>query len=81
MVWSILAQRLLIPQQNVQKRRKAMTTPWIIIGCLFVTGIGIRFTYKVMGLKPAEATAVYVLIALLVGVNTAPVREFITLLF
>lgn len=58
-----------------------MTTPWIIIGCLFVTGIGIRFTYKVMGLKPAEATAVYVLIALLVGVNTAPVREFIALLF
>lgn len=58
-----------------------MTALWITIGCLFVTGIGIRFTYKVMGLKPAEATAVYALIALLVGVNTAPVREFITLLF
>jgi hypothetical protein len=48
---------------------------------LFVTGIGVRFTYKVLGLKPAEATAVFALIVMLVGVNTAPVREFIALLF
>jgi hypothetical protein len=48
---------------------------------LFVTGIGIRFTYKVLELKPAEAVAVFVLVALLVGVNTAPARQFIALLF
>jgi len=58
-----------------------MTALWIVIGCLFVTGIGIRFTYKVLGLKPAEAAAVFALITMLVGVNTAPVREFIALLF
>ncbi|MEN6475237.1 MAG: hypothetical protein ABFD81_14580 [Syntrophaceae bacterium] len=58
-----------------------MTALWIVIGCLFVTGIGVRFTYKVMGLKPAEAAAVFALITMLVGVNTAPVREFIALLF
>jgi len=58
-----------------------MTALWIVIGCLFVTGIGIRFTYKVLGLKPAEAAAMFVLIAMLVGVNTAPAREFIALLF
>ena len=58
-----------------------MLALWIIIGCLFVTGIGIRFTYKVLGLKPAEAVAVFVLIVLLVGVNTAPARQFIALLF
>ena len=52
-----------------------MTTLWIVIGCLFLTGIGIRFTYKVLGLTRAEAVAVYVLIVLLVGVNTAPARE------
>lgn len=27
-----------------------MLTLWIVIGCLFMTGIGIRFTYKVLGL-------------------------------
>jgi len=58
-----------------------MTALWIVIGCLFVTGIGVRFTYKVMGLKPAEAAAVFALITMLVSVNTAPVREFIALLF
>jgi hypothetical protein len=58
-----------------------MTALWIVIGCLFVTGIGVRFTYKVMGLKPAEAAAVFALIIMLVGMNTAPVREFIALLF
>ncbi len=58
-----------------------MTALWIVIGCLFVTGIGIRFTYRVLGLKPAEAAAVFVLIIMLVGVNTAPVREMIAGLF
>jgi hypothetical protein len=58
-----------------------MLTLWIIIGCLFVTGIGVRFTYKVLGLTPVEATAVYVLIVMLVGVNTAPVRQLIAALF
>lgn len=58
-----------------------MTALWIVIGCLFVTGIGIRFTYKVLGLKPAEAVAVFALITLLIGVNTAPARAFIAALF
>jgi hypothetical protein len=58
-----------------------MVTLWIVIGCLFVTGIGVRFTYKVLGLKPAEAAAVYALIVMLIAVNTAPVREMIALLF
>ena len=58
-----------------------MTALWIVIGCLFLTGIGIRFTYKVLGLKPAEAAAVFVLITLLVGVNTAPARQLIALFF
>ncbi|MDI9541812.1 MAG: hypothetical protein BWZ01_02506 [Deltaproteobacteria bacterium ADurb.BinA179] len=52
-----------------------MMTLWIVIGCLFMTGIGIRFTYRVLGLTKVEATAVFVLIVLLVGVNTAPARE------
>jgi len=50
---------------------------WIIIGCLFMTGIGIRFTYRVLGLTPAEATAMFVLIVALVGINTAPARELL----
>jgi hypothetical protein len=52
-----------------------MTTLWIVIGCLFLTGIGIRFTYRVLGLTRAEAAAVFVLIVMLVGINTAPARE------
>jgi hypothetical protein len=52
-----------------------MMTLWIVIGCLFMTGIGIRFTYRVLGLTRVEAAAVFVLIVLLVGVNTAPARE------
>lgn len=52
-----------------------MLTLWIVIGCLFMTGIGIRFTYRVLGLTKVEAAAVFVLIVLLVGVNTAPARE------
>lgn len=58
-----------------------MLTVWIVIGCLFMTGIGLRFTYKVLGLTPAEATAVFVLMVLLVGVNTAPARELLMRLF
>ncbi len=54
---------------------------WIVIGCLFLTGIGIRFIYKVMGLTALEASAVFVLISLLVAVNTAPARELIARLF
>jgi hypothetical protein len=60
---------------------KTMITLWIVIGCLFMTGIGIRFTYKVLGLTPAEATAVFVLIVALVGINTGPARELLMLLF
>jgi len=58
-----------------------MITLWIVIGCLFVTGIGVRFTYRVLGLTPVEAAAVYVLIVSLVAVNTAPARELIAMLF
>ncbi|MGC9325704.1 MAG: hypothetical protein ACP5G0_13265 [Desulfomonilia bacterium] len=58
-----------------------MLTLWIIIGCLFLTGIGIRFLYRVLGLSPAEATAVFVLIVLLVGVNSGPARQIIAQLF
>jgi hypothetical protein len=58
-----------------------MTTLWIVIGCLFLTGIGIRFFYKVLGITPAEAFAVSFLVAALVGVNTAPARQFLMTLF
>jgi hypothetical protein len=58
-----------------------MLTLWIVIGCLFMTGIGVRFTYKVLGLTPAEATAVFVLMVVLVGLNTAPAREILMQLF
>jgi len=58
-----------------------MLTVWIVIGCLFMTGIGLRFTYRVLGLTPAEATAVFVLMVFLVGVNTAPARELLMQLF
>ena len=58
-----------------------MLTLWMVIGCLFVTGIGVRFTYRVLGLKPAEAAAVYALIVMVVAVNTAPARQLIALLF
>ena len=54
---------------------------WIVIGCLFLTGIGIRFMYKVMGLTSIEASVVFVLITLLVGINAAPVRELIARFF
>lgn len=58
-----------------------MVTLWIIIGCLFLTGIGIRFMYRVLGLSPAEATAVFVLVVMLVGVNSGPARQFIAQMF
>ncbi len=58
-----------------------MTALWIVIGCLFMTGIGVRFTYRVLGLTPAEATAMFVLITLLVGINSAPARQMIAQLF
>lgn len=54
-----------------------MVTLWIVIGCLFMTGIGIRFTYRALGLTPVEAAAVYILIVTLVGINTAPARQFL----
>jgi len=54
-----------------------MLTLWIVIGCLFMTGLGIRFTYRVLGLTPAEATAIFILIVLLVGINSAPGHRLI----
>ncbi len=54
-----------------------MLSLWIVIGCLFMTGIGIRFTYKVLGLTATEAIAIFILIVILVGVNTAPARELL----
>jgi len=58
-----------------------MVALWIVIGCLFLTGIGIRFMYKVLGLTPAEATAVFILIVMLVAVNSGPARQVIGQLF
>jgi hypothetical protein len=67
--------------RETKQRRMEMITLWIVIGCMFMTGIGIRFTYRVLGLTPVEATAVYVLIVALVGVNSGPVRQMIAQLF
>ena len=58
-----------------------MITLWIVIGCMFMTGIGIRFTYRVLGLTPAEAVSVFILVVALVGINTAPGRMLIMNLF
>ena len=58
-----------------------MLTLWIVLGALFMTGIGVRFTYRVLGLTPAEATAVFVMIVTLVGVNTGPARQLLMNLF
>jgi hypothetical protein len=63
------------------ERRREMVALWVIIGCLFMTGIGIRFTYKVLGLTPAEATAVFVLMVMLIGINSGPARQVISQLF
>jgi hypothetical protein len=67
--------------REIKQRRMRMISLWIVIGCLFMTGIGIRFMYRVLGLTPAEATAVFVLIVTLVGVNSGPVRQMIAQLF
>jgi hypothetical protein len=48
---------------------------------MFLTGIGIRFMYRVLGLTPVEATAVFVLIVTLVGLNSGPARQALALLF
>ncbi len=58
-----------------------MMTLWIVIGALFMTGIGIRFTYRVLGLTPAEATAVFIIVVTLVTINTGPAREILMNLF
>jgi hypothetical protein len=58
-----------------------MMTLWIVIGALFMTGIGIRFTYKVLGLNPVEATAIFIMIVTLVGINTGPARQILMTLF
>jgi hypothetical protein len=58
-----------------------MMTLWIVIGALFMTGIGIRFTYKVLGLNPVEATAIFIMIVTLVGINTGPARQILMSLF
>jgi hypothetical protein len=44
-------------------------------------GIGIRFTYKVLGLTAAEATAVFVLVVTLIGINTGPAHQIFMNLF
>ena len=58
-----------------------MLTLWIVIGCLFMTGIGIRFTYRVLTLTPAEAVAEFILVCMFVGVNTARAKELLMTLF
>ncbi len=58
-----------------------MTTLWIIIGCLFMTAIGIRFVYRFLGLSKTEATIIYVLILFLILINSAPIREFVARVF
>jgi hypothetical protein len=58
-----------------------MLTLWIVLGCLFLTGIGIRFTYKVLNLTPAEAVAIFIFVCLFVGVNTAPAKELLMTMF
>lgn len=58
-----------------------MTTLWIIIGCLFMTAIGIRFIYKYLALTKKEAVSMYFIVLLLVVVNSAPVRELLAGLF
>ena len=64
-------------KKQTPKEGKTMMTLWIVIGALFMTGIGIRFTYKVLGLTPAEATAVFIIVVTLVTINTGPAREIL----
>jgi len=68
-------------RKNKPQEGKTMMTLWIVLGALFMTGIGIRFTYRVLGLTPVEATAVFVMIVTLVGINTAPARQILMNLF
>jgi len=68
-------------RKNKPQEGKTMMTLWIVLGALFMTGIGIRFTYRVLGLTPVEATAVFVMIVTLVGVNTGPARQILMNLF
>lgn len=58
-----------------------MTALWVIIGCLFMAAIGMRFVYRFLGLTKVEATITYSLILFLIFINTAPVREFIARIF
>jgi len=68
-------------EKNKPQEGKTMMTLWIVIGALFMTGIGIRFTYRVLGLTPVEASAVFVLVVALVTINTGPAREILMNLF
>jgi hypothetical protein len=68
-------------KKQTPREGKTMITLWIVIGCMFLTGIGVRFTYKVLGLTQVEATALFVLMVTLVGINTGPARELIMRLF
>jgi hypothetical protein len=68
-------------KKQTPQEGKTMMTLWIVIGALFMTGIGIRFTYKVLGLTPVEASAVFVLVVALVTINTGPAREILMSLF
>ena len=68
-------------KKQTPQEGKTMMTLWIVIGALFMTGIGIRFTYKVLGLTPVEASAVFVLVVALVTINTGPAREILMNLF
>ncbi len=58
-----------------------MLSLWIVIGCMFLTGLGIRFTYKVIGLTKVEAVAVFLLVVAFVGINTAPAKQFLMTMF
>ena len=68
-------------KKQTPQEGKTMMTLWIVLGALFMTGIGIRFTYKVLGLTPVEATAVFVLVVTLVAINTGPARDILMNLF
>jgi hypothetical protein len=68
-------------EKNKPQEGKTMMTLWIVIGALFMTGIGIRFTYRVLGLTPVEASAIFVLVVTLVTINTGPAREILMSLF
>jgi hypothetical protein len=70
-----------VERKNKPQEGKTMMTLWIVLGALFMTGIGVRFTYRVLGLTPVEATAVFVMIVTLVGVNTGPARQLLMNLF